>query len=111
MLKRLSMVLAATAVMGICMAMMPQKVEAGKVTHKIHWIDIESGKTKIHNSEVKSFTTQQGQRDFYAEVYMGKISSGGGRKAWAKMNSGACHDRKVRVWPWSQTFHFYPVGY
>jgi hypothetical protein len=57
MLKRLSMVLAATAVMGVFLAMMPQRVEAAnlKVTaiHSKHkW---ENGKVSQCGSEWKRF--------------------------------------------------------
>jgi hypothetical protein len=57
MLKRLSMVLAATAVMGVSLAMMPRKVEAANLrvtaVHSIHkW---EKGKVSQCGSSWKNF--------------------------------------------------------
>ncbi|MFH0774285.1 MAG: hypothetical protein V2A53_02145 [bacterium] len=101
MLKRLSMVLAATAVMGICMAMVPQKVEGANVTHRVRYSDnytrgLTSIKrqTKPYDYAGRVFTT--GSSGYYI-VNLGRISSGSA-KSYAKV--GRYSDTKSWSVPW-----------
>jgi len=98
MLKRLSMVLAATAVMGICMAMVPQKAEAGWgfVTHHIKCALQGDGITYIDYTSERAWKDQQ---SCYAKVYMGWIGTGY-RSAWTKQKYPyrKWHFRRVYVY-------------
>ncbi|MFH0774703.1 MAG: hypothetical protein V2A53_04315 [bacterium] len=109
MLKRLSMVLAATAVMGICMAMVPQKVEAGSVDHFIHhhtWCGNSArGWTSNYGTGIKYFTLNgEGRRT----VDMGKVPSGR-RTGYVRVYCcWASDSQRKMVWPWKVTFYLYP---
>jgi len=99
MLKRLSMVLAATAVMGICMAMVPQRVEAGDANlrfygkHKHRW---EGGNASADGQYVQKsrwFLTSWRKRysvtlkGLYADTYKYEV----------KGDCGASKSGRVRV--------------
>jgi hypothetical protein len=106
MLKRLSMVLAATAVMGVCMAMMPQRVEGAWITHRIITPsdDIgQNGKTGIGDTE-KDFTAGSWNWRNVAVVKMGWIGSGK-KTTWAKIFSRESSYEVTIKWHWlSKTF-------
>jgi len=106
MLKRLSMVLAATAVTGICMAMMPQRVEGAYIFHYIRTPsgDIgQNGKTGIRSKE-KDFRAGSYDWDQYAKVSMGWIGSGN-TTTWAKIFSRkSSYGVRIKWYWWSKTF-------
>jgi hypothetical protein len=106
MLKRLSMVLAATAVMGVCMAMMPQKVEGAFIDSEVyHSHFYESGKSRVHNKE-KEFTQYSNPYTFY----LGWVN-GGRRWCITKMNCGNGHAfrKRIKWWGWQTvTFRVHP---
>jgi hypothetical protein len=107
------MVLAATAVMGVCMAMMPQKVEAGQVRHYVQHRDIyypnggERGVTGgYYNPWLgRVFTTNR--YHYYLSDWLGNVKQGT-YYAGASMNCGSRDLHYVNV-PWyPQIFYFYP---
>jgi len=104
-MKKLSMVLAATAVMGVCMAMMPQRVEGAWITHFIRTPsgDIgQTGKTGIGDKE-KDFTAGSYDWDQYAKVRMGWIGSGE-KTTWAKIfRRKSSYNVKIKWYWWSKT--------
>jgi hypothetical protein len=106
MLKRLSMVLATTAVMGVCMAMMPQKVEGAWITHRIITPsgDIgQNGKTGIGDTE-KDFIAGSRDWDQLTVVRMGWIGRGK-KTTWAKIfNRKSSYEVTIKWHWWSKTF-------
>jgi hypothetical protein len=106
MLKRLSMVLAATAVMGVCMAMMPQKVEGAWITHRIITPSDDmgyTGKTGIEDVE-KDFIAGSENWKNLAVVRMGWIGRGK-KTTWAKIfNRKSSYGVTIKWHWWSKTF-------
>jgi hypothetical protein len=93
MLKRLSIVLAATAVMGVCMAMLPQKVEAKTyVWHSMSHYPV------IHGEEAGVTWCRDVRKDFNIND-LGLASKGMGWFSKGKANVGAkmkCGNEKSR---------------
>jgi hypothetical protein len=106
MLKRLSMVLAATAVMGIFLAMMPQKVEGAYITHVIITRSGDmgyTGETGIRDVK-KDFTAGSHDGDQLAVVRMGWIGRGK-TTTWAKIYNRKSSYGVTIKWYWlSRTF-------
>lgn len=104
MIKKMGMIVLGVAVMGFCMAAMPQRnAEAGQVYHAIqHYYQGASGNTGIRNV-TKSFQTD----DDYGKAWvnMGKIKMGNAI-AWVKMNCGDQDSKKRFVWPWKTVIGF-----
>jgi hypothetical protein len=106
MLKRLSMVLAATAVIGVCMAMVPQRVEGAYITHLIKTPSNDigyNGTTGIGDVE-KDFIAGSENWKNLAVVRMGWIGSGK-KTTWAKIfNRKSSYGVKIKWYWWSKTF-------
>ncbi|MFH1096768.1 MAG: hypothetical protein V1749_04645 [Candidatus Desantisbacteria bacterium] len=110
MIKKLSMMVLGVAVVGFCMATVPEgKAEAAARVYNVIWHPDcggdESGVTKVQNVE-KDFELYGGK----AKVDMGRFGSGKAT-AWAKMDYCRAEDTqtgRIRWYHWKYTFWLQP---
>jgi hypothetical protein len=107
MLRKLTMVVVAIAVIGISSIMMPQKAEAAWVTHFIRTPEeyvAEEGTTGIRKKK-KVFYAGSYIYPIWAKVWMGWIK-GGKTWTWAKIYNRKSRYR-VKVKGWSRKYKHY----